>query len=298
MRESIHKYFQVGTLLWMSYPRTDALEAAKIIAKDDYFDALELSHIADDAKRAEIAKALSQSHLNVLYGAHPTLLSQGLNPNAVDEDAGLAAEKALLGCVDEAASMGATGIAFLAGKWSQETKEENYRQLLKTTDALCAYAKEKGLFVELEVFDYDIDKAALIGPAPLAAKFAADVCSRHNNFGLLIDLSHIPLTYEDPAFVVKVLRPYLTHFHIGSAVMTPGKAAYGDKHPRFGFPGGVNDTPEVLEFLRVLKEEGFFRARKPYILSFEVSPQPDEDPDIVLASCKRVLNRAWAMLED
>ena len=41
MRESIHKYFQVGTLLWMSYPRTDALDAAKIIAKDDYFDALE-----------------------------------------------------------------------------------------------------------------------------------------------------------------------------------------------------------------------------------------------------------------
>ena len=24
-------------------------------------------------------------------------------------------------------------------------------------------------------FDYDVDKAALIGPAPLAAKFAADV---------------------------------------------------------------------------------------------------------------------------
>ena len=98
--------------------------------------------------------------------------------------------------------------------------------------------------------------------------------------------------------MVRTLRPYLTHFHIGSAVMTPGAAAYGDKHPRFGFPKGINDTPEGLEFLRILKEEGFFRARKPYILSFEVTPQPEEDPDIVLASCKRVLNRAWAMLED
>ena len=93
MRESIHKYLQVGTLLWMSYPRTDALEAAKSIAKDDYFDALELSHIADDGKRAEIAKALSQSHLNVLYGEHPTLLSQGLIRTAVEEAKRLAREK-------------------------------------------------------------------------------------------------------------------------------------------------------------------------------------------------------------
>lgn len=44
----------------------------------------------------------------------------------------------------------------------------------------------------------------------------------------------------------------------------------------------------------ILKEEGFFREDDPLILSFEVKPFGDEDPDIVLANCKRALNRAWA----
>ena len=39
--------------------------------------------------------------------------------------------------------MGAKGIAFLAGKWNEETKEEAYSQLLKTTRNICSYAAEK-----------------------------------------------------------------------------------------------------------------------------------------------------------
>jgi len=48
----------------------------------------------------------------------------------------------------------------------------------------------------------------------------------------------------------------------------------------------------------VLKNEGFFNAENPYVFSFEVKPFKDEDPDIVVANAKRVLNRAWALLED
>ena len=42
MRESIHKYFQVGTISWMSYPRRDILEVIRKIAWDDFFDAIEI----------------------------------------------------------------------------------------------------------------------------------------------------------------------------------------------------------------------------------------------------------------
>jgi hypothetical protein len=41
--------------------------------------------------------------------------------------------------------------------------EQSYAQLLKTTGSLCKKAAQKGMTVELEVFDYDMDKAALIG---------------------------------------------------------------------------------------------------------------------------------------
>ncbi len=36
----------------------------------------------------------------------------------------------------------------------------------------------------------------------------------------------------------------------------------------------------------------------PLVFSFEVKPWKDEDPGAVVAGAKRVLNRAWALLEE
>ena len=298
MKESIHKYFKVGTIQWMSYPKRDPMESLLAIARDDYFDAIELKGYGSAEANEAAKKILDQSHLKVCYGAQPRLLGPKLNPNAIDEDDRKKAEATLLAAVDEAEYLGAKGIAFLAGKWEPETKDQAYQQLLKTTRAVCDYAATKGMNVELEVFDFDMDKAALIGPAPYAAKFAADMRTTHNNFGLLVDLSHFPTTYETSQFVIRTLRPYITHFHFGNAVVKPGCDGYGDLHPRMGYPNSANDTAELVDFLRVLKDEGFFNAENPYVLSMEVTLRPGEDEDIVLANTKRVLNRAWALLED
>lgn len=300
MKEPIQSYFQLGTVLWMSYPpeKCGTLQAAEKIACDDFFSAIEVTKAENDGIRRSLKDICEQAHLKVCYGAQPSLLGEKANPNAVDEEERKRAEKILFQSIDEAAYLGAKGIAFLAGKWAENTREEAYRQLLVTTRNLCTYAGKKDMFVELEVFDFDMDKAALIGPAPLAARFAADMRSTHNNFGLLADLSHFPTTYETSRFVIQVLRPYITHFHIGNAVVKPGCEAYGDQHPRFGFPGSANDVPELLDFFRVLKEEGFFNKESPYVLSMEVKPWKDEDPDIILANTKRVIRRAWALLED
>lgn len=119
-----------------------------------------------------------------------------------------------------------------------------------------------------------------------------------NNFGLMVDLSHIPITYESSRFVIQTLRPYISHLHIGNAVVKEGCPGYGDKHPRFGFPNSANDVEQLAEFFRILKEEGFFRPQEPLVLSMEVTPQPGEDAGIILANTKRVINRAWALTED
>ena len=298
MRESIHKYFQVGTIVWMSYPKRDVLDAIKTIASDDFFDAIEVTQNKEPESSRKEKSLLDQSHLKVCYGAQPRLLSTKLNPNAIDETERQKAEATLIEGIDEAEYFGAKGIAFLAGKWEEETKDEAYRQLLKTTCNLCEYAARKNMNVELEVFDYDVEKAALIGPAPLAARFAADVRMKYSNFGLLVDLSHFPITYENSHQVVTTCRPYITHFHIGNAVAVKGVEGYGDQHQRFGFPGGSNDTEQLLDFFRVLKANGFFDEHNPYVLSLEVKPWKDEEEDIIIANTKRVINRAWALLED
>jgi sugar phosphate isomerase/epimerase len=299
MYESIHKYFKIGTIQWMSHPPADrdVISSLRQLACDDFFDAVEVTHFEDDGERERARRIIAEGHMSVCYGAQPRLLTPKLNPNDLDEAGRREAEAVLIDAVDEAEYLGAKGIAFLAGKWSPDTKDEAYAQLIKTTKNVCDYAAAKGMVVNMEVFDFDMDKAALIGPAPYAAKFAADMRTLVNNFGLMVDLSHFPTTYETTKFVIRTLRPYITHFHIGNAVVKPGAAAYGDQHPRFGFPESANDTLELVDFFNVLKAEGFFNASEPYHLSFEVKPWASEDADIVLAGTKRVINRAWALCE-
>lgn len=305
MRESIHKYFKIGLVSYMAYPPAmrgedpGIVEAIKKIACDDYFDAIEVCWIKDTAKREDIKKILDVSHLTVCYGAQPNLLTSSMNTNDLNEEQRQKAEDTLIDAIDEAYYLGAKTVAFLSGKWQDKTKDQSYAQLLKTTRNLCEYAASKNIMVELEVFDYDIAKSSLIGPAPYAARFAADIRSTHNNFGLMVDLSHIPMTHETPAFVIRTLRPYITHLHVGNTVcQDPSAVGYGDEHQRFGFPGSSNDTEQVLEYLQVIKDEGFFNANNPYVLSLEVKPWKDEDPDIVVTNAKRVLNHAWALLND
>jgi sugar phosphate isomerase/epimerase len=301
MNESMRRFFKPGLISFMAYPETmrgegPVLESIRKVLVDDYFDAIEITHIADPDVRAKAKALLEQSHITVCYGAQPRFLSSGKNVNDLDEEKRKEAEALLLDSIDEAEYLGAKGVAFLAGKYDPEKKDEAFAQLLKTTKAACDYAKTKGMMIELEVFDFDLDKKSLIGPAPYAAAFAAEMRNHTNNFGLMVDLSHIPQTYESSKFAIRTMRPYITHLHIGSAVMTPGAEAFGDTHPRFGFPGGVNDVPEVADFLRICLEEGIFDEEDPIVMSFEVKPWGDEDADVVVANAKRVLNRAWAIL--
>ena len=305
MMDSIHKYFKVGLVEFMAYPadlrgeNPNLLENIKKIACDDYFDAIEITWVKNPELRAQAAKILNAAHMTVCYGAQPRLLTTGLNANHIDEAERLKAEATLIDAINEAHELGAKGVGFLAGKWQQASKDQAYSQLLKTTRNICDHAAAKNMLVELEVFDYDIAKASLIGPSAYAAQFASDIRKSHSNFGILLDLSHIPMTYETTEFAVRLLRPYITHFHIGNTVCRDSTAeGYGDEHQRFGFPNGSTDTAQVLDFLRVLKAEGFLNADEPYVLSFEVKPWKDEDSDIVVANAKRVLNRAWALLED
>ncbi|MBM4761333.1 TIM barrel protein [Bacillus sp. B15-48] len=303
MKEYMNKYLQIGIVHFMAYPQAmnwkdqgNIVETVRKIVLDDYFDAIEITHIEKEEDRLAIKKLLDSSHMKVCYGAQPRLLTAGLNPNALNETERLKAEAILIDSVDEAEFLGASGIAFLAGKYEEETKDEAFQQLLKTTKNVCDYASEKNMTITLEVFDYDLDKKSLIGPAPYAAEFAAQMRHKVNNFGLMMDLSHIPQTHETSKYAIQVTKPYITHFHIGNGVIEEGAEAFGDTHPRFGFPNSVNDVAELLDFLRVLKEENFLNSDNPPVLSFEVKPWLDEDADVVVANAKRTLNRAWSLL--
>lgn len=300
MNESIRSYMKVGLIHFMAYPSVirgegPIEETFRKIAVDDYFEVAEITWIKDPQVRGKVKKMIDTSHLEVAYGGQPRLLTTGLNINDLNEEGRQKALTSLKEGIDEAYEMGALGFAFLSGKYSEDKKEEAYQALVNSTKELCAYAKSKGsMKVVLEVFDYDVDKASIIGPVALAKRYAEEVTKECDNFGLMVDLSHLPLLRETSVESLLPVKDYIVHAHMGNCVCKdPSLPCYGDAHPRFGFPGGENDVDELVEYLRVLLSIGFLNKEKRPIVSFEVKPFADEDPDLVVANAKRVLNRAW-----
>jgi sugar phosphate isomerase/epimerase len=232
------------------------------------------------------------------YGAHPAILGQKLNINALDEAERLAAVDALRKHLDEAVYMGAETFVLLSGKDpGAADRTKALAALVQSLDELCDYAAcLKGPRVVLEVFDCAVDKCCLLGPAPLAAEVAEKVKTRRDNFGLLVDLSHIPLLQESPQQALLPVQEHLAGAHLGNAVIQPGLPGYGDTHPIFGTPGSANDLPEVLAFLKTLLEIGFLNEAQRPIVSFEIKPQPGQDSAIIIANAQRVLREAWARL--
>lgn len=303
MQESIHAYMKVGIIHFMAYPNTmkgegPILETVKKIALDDYFDVIELTWIKDPEARKQVKRMLDTAHMTVAYGGQPRLLTTGLNINDLNEEGRKKAIATLKEGIDEACELGAVGFAFLSGKYEESRKEEAFKALVASTKELCAYAKSKGsLRVVHEIFDFDIEKKSIIGPTSLAKRYAEEVRKEYENFGLMVDLSHLPLVRESAKEAIYPIKDYLVHAHMGNCVVkSKDLPAYGDQHPRFGFPGSENDVDQLVEYLRVLKEIGFLNKQNPPIVSFEVKPVGDEDPDLVIANAKRVLNRAWTLV--
>ena len=301
MNDSMRKYIKVGLIHFMAFPETmkgegPIVETVGRILRDDYFDAIELTWIKNDGVRAEVARMLEQAHIAVGYGAQPRLLTTGLNINDSDEAERRRAVSTLKEGIDEAYFLGAKGFGFLSGKYDPNNLTQSINALETSVREMSDYAARTGdLKLLLEVFDYDVDKCSLIGPTTLAKAFCERVSDLHN-FGLMVDLSHVPLMHETiEESLVPVVR-YIRHVHIGNAVVTPGLPAYGDAHPRFGFSGSSNDVPELTEYLRTLLRIGYLKEGKPRIVSFEVKPFGDEDSELVIANAKRTLNAAWAMV--
>ena len=81
---------KVGIVQFMIYPSVmkgegPVVETVTKIATDEFFGAMEITHVADPEARKEVANIIATSHMTVGYGAQPVLLSRGLNLNHLGE---------------------------------------------------------------------------------------------------------------------------------------------------------------------------------------------------------------------
>jgi len=303
MQESWHRYLRLGIVHFMAFPSVlrgegPFVDTLRQIAQDEFFTAVEAGWVHSDAERAAAAALLRESHLSVGFGAQSALLVTKSNLNALDEGERKKAVALVQQCIDQAAQLGARRVAVLSGPYPGPSDEAKaVRLLVESLLDLCAYGRGRGIGITLETFDRTIEKKALAGPTRLCVEVSEAVRRDFPDFGLMLDLSHIPLLAEGIRECLTTGREHLVHAHIGNCVMRDrAHPAYGDQHPRFGIEGGENDTPQVVEFLRVLFDIGFLGGKERPFLSFEVKPLAGETSEGVIAGTKRVFAEAWAQL--
>ena len=302
----------LGVVHFMLYPETmggdgPVVETAAKVAADDFFQVIEVRPVNDGDARAKLKLLCDNAHLNIGVGGQPLLLRGKLNLANLEETGRKAAVEAMKGAIDQAYFFGARIMATLDGPGSYPGADKAAaatERLAESLKEMCDYAKKKAtdytVFISLETFDQEIDKKSLIGPSKDAAKLAATVRKSYDNFGLTVDLSHMPLLFETPKDCLIPVKDYLIHAHAGNCYMDEKtNPAYGDQHPRFGVAGGKNDVDELTEYLRTLFEIGYFDKKLPTkmpVFTFEVKPLPGETPEMLVANTKRVWKEAWAKL--
>ncbi|MCX7845409.1 MAG: sugar phosphate isomerase/epimerase [Dictyoglomaceae bacterium] len=302
-----HDTFHMGLIHFMAYPNAtkdeEVLATVDKVLRDEFFQAIEVSGNLSEELFKEIGKRCEIARVELFVAGQPVVLAKKLNLNSFDEDERRYAIEECKKLIDKGYISGAKAVAVLSGKDVYSLEREKAKELLVSSlIELCEYAEERGhkfgytMGISLEVFDNLIDKKALIGPAPEAFDIASSIYKVCRNFGLMVDLSHQPLIFEDSFYTLNLLSPFITHIHIGNAVLKEGHPLYGDLHPRFGISEGENDVEEVVYFLKSLIHIGYFKKRvvaeRP-IISFEVKPYNDEDPDLVVANAKRTFLIAW-----
>jgi sugar phosphate isomerase/epimerase len=305
MKRSWESILTLSVVHFMLYPETQGgqgpvIETIEKLAQDDFLGAVEITRITSAEVRSAVRSIAAQSGLKIGFGAQPALLSTGLSLNDLDENGRQKAVDTIQACIDEAQEMGCARVAFLTGRDPGDSDRPRALDALAASlRTLCAYADDKGLALTVETFDRDVDKKSLLGPSDLSAAFAQRMRADFPTFGLMYDLSHMPLLRESAREALTILQPYLVHIHVGNAVTIPGKPGYGDLHPRFGYPDSANDVPQLIEFLKTLFSIGYLDKHgaevKPWV-GIEVKPQASEESDLIWAHTKRTWREAWSAL--
>ncbi len=300
MKDPWQHYLQLGVVHFMAFPEClggagPLFETLCEICHDPFFDAVDVGPMDDAGQRQECAALLRDCQMTVTFACQPLQLRHGLDLNAADKARRREAAMAVLGLLDQAKELGATRFALMSGKNVHASDSAGAVDcLVNELCTICKAARERaGLPVVLEIFDHDMDKKALVGTCATAAAVAKAVRREFPDFGLLHDLSHIYLCHEEPAKHLPLIREYLTAVHLGSSVSDRSHPLFGDSHPLFGMPGGDNDVPELVDFVKVLFDIGYLRPGRRPVLGFEIKPPEGVTPQTAIANMKRTWQRAW-----
>ncbi|MEN6305136.1 MAG: TIM barrel protein, partial [Armatimonadia bacterium] len=236
MTESWLQTMDLGLVHFMAYPAVGKddnpdliLSTVKALAEDDFFGVVEVRPSKLPGVHAQIKAICDQSGVKIGVGAQPLLLGKKLSLNSLDINGRQAAVDEVKIGIDASYEMGARICACLSGPRA-DNDDDNKRMMdamVQSCVELAKYSQSKSngddlVWLSVEQFDTHVDKGCLIGSSAETAELAERVRAEVGNFGITIDLSHVPILHEDMQDLVATLAPYIIHLHAGNAVAHEG----------------------------------------------------------------------------
>jgi sugar phosphate isomerase/epimerase len=295
MRPAIVHFMLYPELISGTGPIAETL--LKIIT-DPFFRAVEIGPVLDPSVLSSVTSLLRQARVEPVYDGQPWTLVPGLDLEAEDQAAREQALTAMRRAIDQAAAVGSRTCGVMSGRITKGLDLAKARKrLADSLISLCKYAEPKGITLCIENFDQlPYSKDALIGPTADAAELVRAVRRKAKNFGLLLDLSHLPIMNETPRDAVLAAKGVITRVQLGNCSTDPYSAYYGDVHPYIGAPRTDVGIAQLTEFLAALLEIGFLRRGGEGIAGFEVKPGVSDNADAIQAGCRSALYEAWALV--
>ena len=209
MKDPIQKYFQVGTIQWMTHPPVNypILDSVKTICCDEYFSALEITHIEDQETKDKV-RAVSYTHLDV-YKRQGQLGLSYTNPR---EEIRREAIRRSREIIDFAGFLGANiNIGRVRGQYCSElSREETENLAVEAFRELADYGAPKNVKIALETVT--IMQTNFINTLAEGAAMVDRV--DRPNFRLMMDIFHLNLEEKDIYEAIRRYSPYNIHVHL------------------------------------------------------------------------------------
>lgn len=198
--------------------------------------------------------------------------------------------------INQAAAIGATGFIFAAGgPPANQATTAHHHAFANFCRWLCERLAPHGIDALLEPFDFDFDKCFLHGPIDRTLELIEEVAADFPNFGLELDMAHLPLMREPFVSAIERSASWLKRVHLGNCVMRDETDPfYGDRHPPIGYPGGEIDGPELDKILTTLIDVGFLQSANRGDLVIEINPFPGRSVDESVSDNLNRVEASWA----
>jgi len=296
----IRNYARLGLVHHMLYPQCmadpdDHVQTLSAFVQRGDIETLDCCLPYGDERRAKLIPLIRDCGKTVTFATHLFPLRKlGFSTPAPHEQAQV--RMVVADMVEQAATIGATGFIFASGAPSPaDATDAHFAAFAGFCRWLCDELAPHGITAQLEPFDTTIDKKFLYGPTQQCVDLVESLKPEVANFGIELDVAHLPLMGEPFAAAIRTVAPYLKRVHLGNCVLKDtSHPRYGDTHPPVGFEAGEIDVAELTEILRCLCDVGYLSAEDRGDLVVEMTPWPGKSVEETVTDNFERLARAWA----